>query len=240
MQQPQTSDPRITKLIDWMASSAAPANGLLVPLSGGSDSALIFWLLNQAFPNGAANASATGATNKIIGVHIGDNLRCREWFESVGTVRLVAKPTLSAGQDAEVMRWATVQSLCVNERRWLVGSRTRTEEALGTFSYASCVATYLPLASILKSDVMELCALIGVPEEILASSRRADPDCGRPQAMAEIPLEQIDIFLRVKLLELPTSALDALSEGTVQYLESVYRRNQFKRVLPKRGPDLKD
>ena len=221
-------DPRLTKLINWMASSAAPANGLLVPLSGGSDSALIFWLLNQAFP-----------ANKIIGVHIGDNLRCRQWFESIGTVRLVAKPTLSAGQDAEVMRWATVQSLCVNERRWLVGSRTRTEEALGTFSYASCVATYLPLASILKSEVMELCALVGVPEEILASSRRADPDCGRPQAMAEIPLEQIDIFLRVKLQELEASALDALSEGAVQYLENVYRRNQFKRVLPKRGPDLK-
>jgi NH3-dependent NAD+ synthetase len=223
-------DTRLTKLIDWMRTSAAPANGLLVPLSGGSDSALIFWLLNQAFP------ATPSANNKIIGVHVGDNLRCREWFESVGTVRMVAKPTLSAGQDAEVMRWATVQSLCVNERRWLVGSRTRTEEALGTFSYASCVATYLPLASILKSDVMELCALAGVPEEILASSRRADPDCGRPQAMAEIPLEQIDIFLRVKLQELPSSALEALGEATVKYLDGVCKRNQFKRVLPKRGP----
>jgi len=225
-------DARLVKLIDWMRKSAAPANGLLVPLSGGSDSALIFWLLNQAFP------ATPSANNKIIGVHVGDNLRCREWFETVGTVRMVAKPTLSAGQDAEVMRWATVQSLCVKERLWLVGSRTRTEEALGTFSYASCVATYLPLASILKSDVMELCALAGVPEEILASSRRADPDCGRPQAMAEIPLEQIDIFLRVKLQELPSNALEALGEAAVKYLDGVYKRNQFKRVLPKRGPEV--
>ncbi len=237
-------DERLSKLIDWMRASAAPANGLLVPLSGGSDSALIFWLLNQAFPqspvgDAAANGiSAESARNKIIGVHVGDNLRCRDWFESVGTVRLVSKPTLSAGQDAEVMRWATVQSLCVSERLWLVGSRTRTEEVLGTFSYASCVATYLPLASILKSDVMELCALAGVPEEILASSRRADPDCGRPQAMAEIPLEQIDVFLRVKLQELPATALEALGEATVNYLDGVYTRNQFKRVLPKRGPAL--
>lgn len=237
-------DPRLSKLIDWMRTSAAPANGLLVPLSGGSDSALIFWLLNQAFPTSpAGNAALKGsssepARSKIIGVHVGDNLRCREWFESVGTVRLVPKPTLSAGQDAEVMRWATVQSLCVSARLWLVGSRTRTEEVLGTFSYASCVATYLPLASILKSEVMELCALAGVPEEILASSRRADPDCGRPQAMAEIPLEQIDVFLRVKLQELPASALEALGEATVNYLDGVYTRNQFKRVLPKRGPAL--
>lgn len=128
-------DPRLSKLIEWMRISAAPANGLLVPLSGGSDSALIFWLLNQAFPpNPAGKATANGsssepARSKIIGVHVGDNLRCREWFESVGTVRVVPKPTLSAGQDAEVMRSATVQSLCVSERLWLVGSRTRTRSA---------------------------------------------------------------------------------------------------------------
>lgn len=56
--------------------------------------------------------------------------------------------------------------------------------------------------------------------------------------MAEIPLEQIDVFLRVKLQELPATALEALGEATVNYLDGVYTRNQFKRVLPKRGPAL--
>jgi NH3-dependent NAD+ synthetase len=225
-------DKRLTALIDWVRDTAAPAGGLLVPLSGGSDSALIFWLLNQALAD---------SKTKVVGVHIGNNLRCREWFESIGTVRLVNMPTLDADDNAEVTRWAKVQSLCVKERRWLVGSRNRTEEALGTYSFASSVATYLPLANILKSDVMELCALAGVPEEILASSRRADPDCGRPEAMAEIALEDIDVYLRVKLGESETSALAAcagLNAARLAYLDSVYERNKFKRLLPKKGPVL--
>lgn len=222
-------DTQLENLADWVRESAAPASGLLVPLSGGSDSALIFWLLNRAF---------AGSKTKVVGVHIGANLRCREWFESVGTVRLVNMPAMTDDDNAEVVRWAKVQSLCVKEGRWLVGSRNRTEEALGTYSFASCVATYLPLANILKSDVMKLCALAGVPEEILASSRRADPDCGRPEAMAEIALEHIDVYLRVKLGELEASALDVLTAPRVAYLDSVYERNKFKRLLPKKGPAL--
>jgi len=150
-------------------------------------------------------------------------------------VRYVA-PITEAGADAEVLRWARVQSICVSEQRWLVGSRNRTEDLLGTYSFASCVATYLPLVNMLKSDVMALCLLAGVPEEVLTSSRQADPSCGRPEEMAEIALEQVDQYLR-HMLGYP-DALCGLSEGTIIYLNSVYERNHFKRLLPKRGPVL--
>ena len=44
---------------------------------------------------------------------------------------------------------------------------------------------------------MALCKAAGVPNEVIASSRRADPKCGRPRTMAAIPFERVDRFLEV-------------------------------------------
>jgi NH3-dependent NAD+ synthetase len=211
-------DPRIQSLIDWVKTSASPAGGLLVPVSGGSDSALCFWICRQAYPD------------KAIAVFFGDNLRSREWFASVGEVRMLPEP--AAEDNREVQRWARSLAVALTEKRWLVGTRNRTEDALGTYSLASRLATYLPLAGTWKSDVMELCKIIGVPDEITSSSRKADPDCGRPAELAEIPLELIDTFLKVKVGTVAAEAISALSEEQVRYLDGLHKANQFKQHLP--------
>ena len=66
----------------------------------------------------------------------------------------------------------------------------------------------------------------------IAACRRADPDCGRPIEMAEIPLEGIDAFLVGKAVEA------GLSVAQIAYLQAVVARNRFKRELPVHGPDL--
>ncbi len=217
-------DPRLTSLIDWIRAEAQAAKGLLVPISGGSDSAIVFWLCNQAYPE------------KTLGIYAGDvaGLRCREWFEKTGKVTTIPAPTT---EDKEGARWTAFLSQSRAENRWLVGSRTRTEDVMGTFSLASRLATFLPIAGVWKSEVMALCNTIGVPAEITASSRRADPDCGRPKEMAEIPLEDIDRFLKVRVGELDASAL-ALDDATRAYLEHVFQGNSFRTQLPKRGPQV--
>jgi NH3-dependent NAD+ synthetase len=118
----------------------------------------------------------------------------------------------------------------------LVGSRNRSEEVFGTYSVASRVVGCLPLAGLWKSEVMDLCHQVGVPPEVIASSRRADPNCGRPQELAEIGLELIDLYLRVQEKELPDAALAALTARQLQYLEHVRTQNRFKRGLPGRPP----
>lgn len=215
-------DKRLQLLTQWLNTTLGSARGLAVPLSGGSDSALLFWLLSQHL----------GA--KTVGVHVGDSLRCRDWFESVGTVRFV--PPIAGDDDPETLRWAKMRSLCLRERRWLLGSRNRTEDVFGTYSLASCTATHYPLIGLWKSDVMELCQLVGVPDEVLASSRQADPACGRPAEMADIPLEVVDAFLQLKVGGSTTRDTTALTEDRRSYLESIYRRNLFKQGLPVRGP----
>lgn len=214
-------DQRLTAIIDWIreTTDVAAGRGALIPVSGGSDSALCFWLCSQALPPGRAVAAFAGT-----------DLRCREWFEGVGPVRYVAAPPPSAHPEA--WRWAAMLSLSLVERGWLVGTRNRTEEVLGTYSLASRVATYLPLARLWKTEVMELARSIGVPTEILASSRRADPECGRPKEMAAIPFEVVDQFLRVQVGDRPQSDLATLSPNDIAYLNQVYRRNRFKLELP--------
>jgi NH3-dependent NAD+ synthetase len=218
-------DPRLTHLIDWLRSTAAAAEGLLVPISGGSDSALCFWICTRALP-GRASA-----------VYFGEALRSQSWFEALGPVEIQPSPVGDRKQ-REVRRWLAVLELCVQRQHWLVGSRNRTEEVFGTYSVASRVSACLPLAGLWKSEVMELCAQVGVPAEVTASSRRADPDCGRPVEMAEIRFELIDLFLRVQEGELPAVALSALSAAEVCYLETILAQNRFKRGLPMRGPTL--
>jgi len=232
-------DTRLKVLINWIRKVCEPATGLLIPISGGSDSALTFWLCAQACPE------------KTLGIYIGKNLRCAEWFERV---RMVVYCNLSYdfaahdGQgfipgDPEVLRWAFFQSLCSQQRRWLISSRNRTEHFLGTYSLASEVATVLPLSGVWKSEVMELCKLIGVPQAILDSSRRADPDCGRPQSLAEIPLETIDLFLQMQEDEFPDrfageDRLIEIDKAQRDYLYSIYQANKYKSFLPRRGPRL--
>lgn len=218
-------DKRLKTLIKWLHKSTQRAQGILVPVSGGSDSALIFWLFNQACPE------------KTIGVFSGSKsqLRCRAWFESVGNMRYAPAPR--GKEDKESRRWATFQTIAIAEQRWLVGSRNRSEEVMGNFSLPSRIATFLPLAGVWKSDVMELCSIVGVPKEITDSSRRADPDCGRPEEMSEIPLELIDVFLKAKC-GAKRKTLKALTREQIGYLEHVYSVNQFRKHLPVVGPDI--
>lgn len=215
----------IDALVEGVRKTAAGASGLLVPVSGGSDSALCFWLCTRAFPG------------KTVAVHAGAGLRAQEWFERTGRLEFTETP--GGREEREEMRWARFLSMALSRKAWLVGSRNRTEDGLGTYSLASRVATYLPLVGLWKSDVQRLCAEAGVPEEIVASSRKADPDCGRPAELAEIPFEDIETFLRSReggAVALPPAGASA---AQIAYLDGIFARNAFKKTLPLRGPRLR-
>ena len=214
-------NPSIEKLVSWIRTAAAGAHGLLVPISGGSDSALCFWLCRQALPG------------KVIGVHAGRELRALAWFERLGRVEMIETP--GRHEEREEMRWARFLAINLERGYWLAGSRNHTEDLLGTYSLASRVATFLPLVNVWKSEVLVLGREIGVPDEILASSLRADPDCGRPAELAEIPITKVEAFLLAR--ERGTVAAD-LTSAQAAYLDTICRRNAFKQSLPQWGPEI--
>jgi len=215
-------DPRLVAIVSWIQDVIGPERQAVVPVSGGSDSALCFWLCARALPGRASAA------------FVGGSLPHRGWFEAVGPVRLL--PVVAGDGEPDTLRWAAIISHAHTLRARLMGSRNRTEDVLGTYSLPSRVVSYLPLAGLWKSEVMELCEAVGVPEEILESSRRADPDCGRPVEMAQIPFAIVDRFLRVRIGDRPEGELEALSEGQLTYLDGIYRRNRYKSRLPLKGP----
>lgn len=213
----------IALLISWLESNIPDGQGLLVPISGGSDSALSFWLCNQTLKN------------RTKGVYIGTRLRQRDWFESLGTVQLDDFEV--HGKNPEVERWAHFLTLSLQEDRVLTGSRNLTESTLGTFSNASRLAAILPLAGLWKSQVMELCDYVGVPSEITESSRRADPECGRPEKMSDIPFQVVDTFLQAKIGKVNENKLSLIGPEQYEYLEKVYAQNSYKVNLPLTGPE---
>ncbi len=217
-------DDRIARLLDWIRSVAGSARGLLIPVSGGSDSALCFWMCSQVFPD------------KTVAVHAGDRLRAREWFERTGAIEYVSTP--GEYDEREEMRWARFLAMSLARGFWLVGSRNRTEDELGTYSLASRVTSFMPIVGVWKSDVLAMSREIGVPDDVIASSLRADPDCGRPLELAEIPYGTIEAFLKIRIGETPSVALDDIPSSQVHYLDTVYRNNAFKKYLPIRGPHV--
>jgi 3-hydroxybutyrate dehydrogenase len=211
------SEPRVLNALNWVEDVAKTANRVLMPLSGGSDSTLAFRLFTMVYPD------------KVLGVYAGDrkSLRCRGYLESLGQIEYVA-PGLP-GLSGEIGRWARFQEMSHIQRAWLVSSRNRTEDVMGTYSMASCCATLYPLINLWKSHVMLMCDYLSIPSEITESSRRADPDCGRPTELAEIPLELIDVFSQVLVGELSQEAFSQLTAAQQQYLGGIVEYNRFKR-----------
>lgn len=212
---------KLETLIAWIRETAAPARGLLVPVSGGTDSALTFWLCNQAYPE------------KTLGVHIGTDLPHANWFKLQGRVERLPQVV----NEDDIGRWARFLRLSIAGDRWLVGSRNRTEHELGQFSLASRLSSYLPIVGLWKSEVLSACRELRVPEAMIAASLEADPDCGRPSELSAIPYEATEAFLKEKNGEAPpgTAPLDAAQRG---YLEATLRGDAFKPRLPECGPKL--
>lgn len=220
-----TIDARLQNIIHWIRQTTdnESGRGVLVPISGGSDSALCFWLCTQALPR-----------ERVFGAYVGEGLPCKEWLENTGNISYLPKPEES--KNPEIERWALLLSYSLRIRSWLTGTRNRTEDVLGTYSLASRVATYLPLVTLWKSEVMELAKEVGIPTEILQSSKRADPSCGRPQEMADIPFSTVDNFLKWKIAEGTADALKEVDSRVLDYLEAIYERYRFKSELPMRPP----
>jgi NH3-dependent NAD+ synthetase len=211
----------LDRLKKWLNTRCSAARRLYIPMSGGTDSALGFVVLNQVFPS------------KTVGIHIGDKIHEpeRNWFISVGDMRFVSRIE-AGGIDQDTMRWALLNSMCRDDGAWLIGTRNKTEQVMGTYSLASRLATIQPLVGLWKAQVMALAKFVGVPEAVLESSSQADPNCGRPPEMAEIGLDRIDFYARCKYAKKSRCLRQQLSRAEIAYLNTIYHYNRFKAKLP--------
>lgn len=209
----------VESLIEWIRHTNNQHLGLLVPISGGSDSSLNLWLCAQAFPN------------HTTAIYSGSQLRCAGWLSGIAPIVYTEATQVSPTKHQEIQRWSLFLEHAIQANAILVGSRNKTESLLGTYSHASRVAMMLPLAQTWKSDIMELCTYVGVPTEITESSKRADPECGRPKQLADLPFQVVDTFLASLSGEMLNTTV-APTKIQEQYLRSILQKNSFKQNLP--------
>jgi NH3-dependent NAD+ synthetase len=103
------------------------------------------------------------------------------------------------GGNIDQFRWADLHYRAAENRYWVASTVNATEKALGTYSILNKSASIMPIASIYKSEVLDLCMEYMVPHEVVRRSQIPDCICGRDEFAAE-NIDLIDCVLRNKIL----------------------------------------
>lgn len=249
----------------WIADMAVQHNapGLMMGLSG-TDSIVSFLACAKAFNElgkpdrvvgihyGAAYPPA-GKTPEMIAQSI-EILPSFMWFPRV-ILPWLQKTAPNAqilhdssiGQYEHELHWANLfkrsldgamrrEAMPDNHGYWIVGTRNATEDALGTYSNLSKSASVEPIINLYKSEVLEICRALGVPEVAINQSRQVDCDCGRFDIAAN-HIEEVDAVLLSRrgkisrdLLEKKLGA-DLLGE-LEKFVEDQIRYAGFKKQIP--------
>lgn len=219
---PRRIDPQRTfdSIAGWIADEAKKerAPGLIVGLSG-TDSILTFLACARAFEmlgkptkvlglnfeHGSKNDFA-GADQPFACVKSTFNWVAQDIFpwlrEKAPHAQLEIDATIPHSDDNK--RWGHLFSRAVSandarhgllsEHFFPVGTRNATEQALGTYSQLSKSVSMLPIVDLYKSEVLEICAYLGVPQIALDKSREIDCDCGRFDTQAN-HMRELDLFI---------------------------------------------
>lgn len=202
---------KLDKIYNKIRKNTPPKRPIYIPISGGTDSALTFYIYNKIFPK------------RTFGIYFGDTLPHEAWFTNTGKV---IKETRWDTYDKEIARWSKLLEKSIKDGAIIIGTRNKTEHMLGTFSHASRISFYLPIVDFYKSDVLKICEEIGCPQEMINESRKPDPNCGRYAEYTKIGIEKIDEFLKSLLKN------KASSEDGFKYIQKIYENNKYKKTLP--------
>lgn len=197
---------RLSRLATKMALSQTPIPGIMMGLSG-TDSILAFVLCYDAL-------ESIGKQHRLEGVHYVAHPDREAWFardifpwlkERCPHARLDAVQALGGRPyaSADKARWADLflrASSSEEEGKtfWVSGTMNATEKALGKYCILQKAVSLQPISTLYKSDVLELCAELGVPAIAIQNSQVPDCMCGREEFAAE-NIRLIDDVLRSKI-----------------------------------------
>lgn len=177
---------------------------------------IIPWLKEQA------PYSTIEANNGIIDKHESDSLRWGAIFER----------SLSGADPREVM--------LEGSNYWVVGTRNSSEQELGTYSSISMGVSVQPIIHLWKSEILELCKYLGVPEIALQKSCEADCNCGRFDLPAQ-HIKEVDWILMAQKGDLDSSYLEQnidpnLLKKLTEFVNKQKEDAGFKKKIPYMPP----
>lgn len=118
-----------------------------------------------------------------------------------------------------------------------VGSRNATEQAMGGFTLITGAVSLMPIADIFKTEVLDICAHLGVPGIAMEKSREIDCDCGRFEIQAH-HMDELDKRVMAERGLIPMARLEEDDPQIRHDVECFLREerllNEFKDRTPYR------
>lgn len=239
-------------MTDWLRQqvSAAGSRGIVVGLSGGVDSAVVSRVAQLAMGDAVVGVIMPAHSDpqdeedaRLVAAHFGiqtvtiDLAGPYDALLDDARRALASAPSIGAPADEDVHKLAlanvkprlrmTTLYFVANRLNYLVaGTGNRSEVAIGYYTkYGDGGVDVLPLASLLKSQVLALAADLGVPARIIEKAPSAGLWLGQTD-------EGEMGFTYAELEEYLERGPDALAPALVLKIERLARASEHKRRMP--------
>ena len=237
--------PRLTRAVDWLRNKTlqAHAQGLVVGISGGVDSAVVAGLCKRAFPGNCLGVIMPCDSNaadrqdalivaktlgmKVLEVDLGSaHTAIYSQVESglaVQSVEIVGQK-MSTGNLKARLRMATLYSVANSLNYLVAGTDNAPESYTGYFTkYGDGGVDLLPINSLTKTEVRAWARLLGLPEQIAGRIPTAGFWPGQTDELEMgVAYDVIDHYLLG----------GEVAPEARERIESLHRQSEHKRHLP--------
>lgn len=133
-------------------------------------------------------------------------------------------------------RWSELLRMSIDDHGWVAAPINATEQYLGNYSNLAKAASLWPISDIPKSEILEICRAVAVPDIAIQNARQADCDCGRDD-LAAAHISDIDLIIDYARgvagrAQVENAVAAAVLPALAQYVMDCLRDQGFKARTP--------